>query len=217
MAAAISQLPGRPNMVRIQQPSKMKIRIRAKRTAIGRFLVACFTGIVADGCTCRRGAITCDQEAAHDFALRHGRLLRLGRGAGPAGTGRQAGHRGRLAGEAGRGVGGQLRRPQVRRPQRHARRHGPAALSARHLPAAQDRLLRRGLPADPRHLRAVHAAGRAAVAGRSLPGRDRQRKPVRPGGGDRPADQAGDPRRSCGWWPRWAWRPTSSWPRSPAT
>ena len=156
-------------------------------------------------------------KADDDSSLRHGRLLRLGRGAGPAGTGRQAGHRGRLAGEAGRGVGGQLRRPPVRRPQCHARRHRPPALPAGHLPAAADRLLRRGLRPDPRDLRAVHAAGGAAVAGRGLPGRDRQRAPLRPGRRDRAADQAGDPRRSCGWWPRWAWPPTSSWPRSPAT
>jgi hypothetical protein len=43
--------------------------------------------------------------ATDDFALRHGCLLRLGRGAGPAGTGRQAGHRGRHARKPGRGVG----------------------------------------------------------------------------------------------------------------
>ena len=88
---------------------------------------------------------------------------------------------------------------------------------ARHLPAAQDRLLRRGFPADPRHLRAVHAAGGAPVAGRGLPGRDRQRRtssarPWRSGGRSNRRSA-----RSCGWWPRWAWPPTSSWPRSPAT
>ena len=41
--------------------------------------------------------------------------------------------------------------------------------------------------ADSRDPLRVHAAGRAALAGRSLPRRDRQRSPVRPVGRDRPA------------------------------
>jgi type 1 glutamine amidotransferase len=61
-------------------------------------------------------------------------------------------------------VGGQLRRPAVRRPQRNALSHRPPTLPARRLPVAQDRLLRRGLRSDSRR-RICAAAGSLAWVG----------------------------------------------------
>ena len=66
-------------------------------------------------------------------------------------------------------------------------------------------------------LRPLHAAGRAALAGRSVPGRHRKRSGC---SARRRRSAAASSRRSsrnCGWSLRSAWRPTSSWPRSPAT
>ena len=79
----------------------------------------------------------------------------------------------------------------------------PAATALRLCPAghrasAADGLLRPRLGANSRNLRPLHAAGRAAVTGRGLSRRRRQRRPVRAGGGDRPQDQAGDPQPNCG-------------------
>ena len=84
-----------------------------------------------------------------------------------------------------------------------ARRYGvhsamPAATAHRLCPHGvflppRIELLCGGLSPDPGNLRAVHASGGAAVAGRGVPGRDRQRASLWLGSRDRPEDQAGRP------------------------
>ena len=84
----------------------------------------------------------------------------------------QAGDR-RRGRRAGRGGGGELRGPGVRRPLGHVVRAGPAPLPARRVPRRRPRALRRDQQAGDGDLRVVHAAGRGAVARRGLPRRDR--------------------------------------------
>ena len=71
-----------------------------------------------------------DDTGCTDPARRHGRVLRLGRGAPPARAARQAG-RGRRHRPARGGQLGQLRGPAVRRAQRDAGRAGPARCARR--------------------------------------------------------------------------------------
>ena len=81
---------------------------------------------------------------------------------------------GRLGDRARRGGGGELRGAHVRGAFGDALGRGAAALSRPGVRPAPVRRLQGGVGADPRDLPRLHAAGRAAVAGRGVSRRERE-------------------------------------------
>ena len=129
-----------------------------------------------------------------DRPRRHGRLLRFGRAARPAGAQGEAG-RGRLDGAAVGGLRGVVRGAALRDPLGDGGGHRAAPVSAGDLRAARLHALQGGVAAGAGDLPPPHRARRAAVARRGLPRRHRgaHRPPDRDRDGAR--HPARDPRR----------------------
>ncbi len=118
------------------------------------------------------------------------RVLRLGRGAGPPGTPREAGDRGRRRAPGRRG-GRIVRGAPIRGPLGDADGDGEAALPGGNLPPRPHVPLRGDVRRGLRHLPPILPAGRAALHRRGVPRRHGVRAAVRRRGRGGPEDQGG--------------------------
>ncbi|KAG1258054.1 hypothetical protein G6F65_015703 [Rhizopus arrhizus] len=132
------------------------------------------------------------ERTAQDHPRRHGRLLRVGGAARRSVTAWQAGGRGMARRPIG-GVCGLLRSPRVRRALGDAGAACRTPVSGCDLRAAGLRTLQGGVTPSARDLPAPYRSGRAAVAGRGLPGRDRAEERHRAGHRYRPHHPHADP------------------------